>query len=165
MSKKIFKKKVHLVVSVLYIFLNFIRLCNILLSVSDLVTFDFYIKSDILIFLFFETFLFLMSKLFINSINASTTAISTDLYQFLPYLPAEDARVLPFEILDPRLDFRRSYSRFAAADHAGSDRSRFLIPVQDFRYTSVRYPQLSRYDARPDTGRCHLYDLQTNMIR
>lgn len=91
--------------------------------------------------------------------------ISTDLYQFLPYLPAEYAGVLPLEILDLRLDFRRGHSRFAAADHAGSDRSRFLIPVQDFGYASVRHPQLPRYDARPDAGRCHLDDLQTNMVR
>lgn len=92
-------------------------------------------------------------------------AISTDLYQFVAYLPAEDPGILPLEILDPRLDLRRGDSRLAAADHTRPDRSRFLIPIQDLRDAAVRYSQLSRYHARPHPGRRHLDDLQADVIR
>lgn len=64
------------------------------------------------------------------------------LYEFLPDFPREDTRIIPFHVLDPRLDLGGSDPRFTAADHAGFDRAGFLVAIQDFRDASMGHAEL-----------------------
>lgn len=92
-------------------------------------------------------------------------AASTDLYQLVSDLPVENRGILSFDVLDLGLDLGGGDARLAAADHAGPYRAGLLVAIEYLRDATVRHPQLSRYDARPYTGRGHLDDLVPYVVR
>lgn len=56
------------------------------------------------------------------------------------------------------------YLGFAASDGSGSDRTRLLVPAQDFGHAAVGDAELSGNDARPDPVVGHLHDLVADVV-
>lgn len=59
------------------------------------------------------------------------TGASKYLDELVPDFPREYPGVVPLELLDLALDLDRGDARLGAADDAGSDASRLLVPVED----------------------------------
>lgn len=57
------------------------------------------------------------------------------------------------------------YLGFAASDGSGSDRTRLLVPAQDFGHATMGNPELSGNDARPDPVVGHLHNFVSDMVR
>lgn len=57
-----------------------------------------------------------------------------------------------------------SHLRLAASDGPRSDRTRLLVPAENFGDAAVGHPQLTGDDARPDTVMGHLHYFMSNVV-
>lgn len=84
--------------------------------------------------------------------------------ELLADLPWENARILLLHVFDAILDFRCGDARLASADNARSNAAGLLIAIENLRYAAVRHAKLSWDDARSDTSRRQLDNLEADVI-
>ncbi|PSN38660.1 hypothetical protein C0J52_24276, partial [Blattella germanica] len=68
------------------------------------------------------------------------------------YVITEDPRIGFLVLLNALLDFRTGNSRLATTNDPGSDTSSLLVPVENLRHTTVRYPKLTNQHLQSETG-------------
>ena len=72
--------------------------------------------------------------------------------------PTENARIVFFVLFDLFFDLGGRDPGFGTPDHAGTDGTRFLIPIEDFGYTAMADAKLSRNHTGTDSSCSHFDD-------